>query len=122
MPASHGVTKTHRRGGNIGAGGQKARVWPGTKMPGHMGNRWRILRGLKIWRINTKYNVMWVSGRAIAGNTNDMVYVFDTMLPLKREKIAPPFPTSSDTEPIVEDCWSDELHNFGDPTILFKPE
>lgn len=39
MPASHGVTKTHRRPGNIGAGGNKARVWPGTKMPGHMGNR-----------------------------------------------------------------------------------
>lgn len=39
MPASHGVTKTHRRPGNIGSGGQKARVWPGQKMPGHMGNR-----------------------------------------------------------------------------------
>jgi len=39
MPATHGVTKSHRRGGNIGGGGEKARVWPGTKMPGHMGNR-----------------------------------------------------------------------------------
>lgn len=29
MPATHGVTKTHRRPGNIGSGGQKARVWPG---------------------------------------------------------------------------------------------
>lgn len=48
MPASHGVTKTHRRGGNIGAGGGKARVWPGTKMPGHMGGRTRTLRGLKV--------------------------------------------------------------------------
>lgn len=31
MPATHGVTKTHRRPGNIGSGGAKARVWPGTK-------------------------------------------------------------------------------------------
>lgn len=31
MPATHGVTKTHRRPGNIGAGGGKARVWPGQK-------------------------------------------------------------------------------------------
>lgn len=31
MPATHGVTKTHRRPGNIGAGGEKARVWPGQK-------------------------------------------------------------------------------------------
>ena len=48
MPASHGVTKTHRRPGNIGSGGTKARVMPGTKMPGHMGNRWRILKGVKV--------------------------------------------------------------------------
>lgn len=31
MPATHGVTKTHRRPGNIGSGGAKARVWPGQK-------------------------------------------------------------------------------------------
>lgn len=48
MPASHGVTKTHRRPGNIGSGGTKARVMPGTKMPGHMGNRWRIIRGFRV--------------------------------------------------------------------------
>lgn len=48
MPASHGVTKTHRRPGNIGSGGTKARVMPGTKMPGHMGNRWRILKGCRV--------------------------------------------------------------------------
>lgn len=48
MPASHGVTKTHRRPGNIGSGSALARVMPGTKMPGHMGNRWRILKGVKV--------------------------------------------------------------------------
>ncbi|MPC12880.1 39S ribosomal protein L3, mitochondrial [Portunus trituberculatus] len=47
MPASHGVTKSHRRGGNIGSGGDKARVLLGTKMPGNMGRERRILRGLK---------------------------------------------------------------------------
>lgn len=48
MPASHGVTKTHRRPGNIGSGGTKARVMPGTKLPGHMGNRWRIQKGVQV--------------------------------------------------------------------------
>lgn len=48
MPATHGVTKTHRRPGNIGSGGQKARVMPGTKLPGHMGNRYRIFRGIRV--------------------------------------------------------------------------
>ena len=48
MPATHGVTKTHRRPGNIGSGGTKARVMPGTKLPGHMGNAYRVLRGVRV--------------------------------------------------------------------------
>lgn len=94
-------------------------------MPGHMGNRYRVLRGLKIWRINTKYNVMWVQGLGIAGSTNDFVYVYDTMLPLKRNKTAPPFPTfiTENAEGSgVEDVWDSELHNFKDPTIFYQPE
>lgn len=55
MPASHGVTKTHRRPGNIGGGGEKGRVWPGTKMPGHMGNRLRTNRGLKVMSAFVNY-------------------------------------------------------------------
>ncbi|XP_065363162.1 large ribosomal subunit protein uL3m [Calliphora vicina] len=123
MPASHGVTKTHRRAGNIGGGGEKGRVWPGTKMPGHMGNRWRISKGLRIWRINTKYNVMWVNGSAIPGSTNGLVYIYDTILPLRKHKTAPPFPTSF--EQVTEgpdDIWFDKVHNFKDETITFKPE
>ena len=38
MPASHGQTKTHRKMGNVASSGL-ARVWKGTKMPGHMGNK-----------------------------------------------------------------------------------
>lgn len=123
MPASHGVTKTHRRPGNIGSGGQKARVWPGQKMPGHMGNRYRITRGLKIWRINYKYNVMWVSGLAVAGETNTLVHVYDTFLRSKRKLISPPFPTFlEDLDENLIDVWDDEIHNFKDPTITFDPE
>lgn len=124
MPATHGVTKTHRRGGNIGAGGEKARVWPGTKMPGHMGNRYRIARGLKIWRINTKFNVLWVSGPGIPGETNSVVHIYDTILPLRICKESPPFPTAT-TEydaSLPDDIWSNELHDFRDATIFYKPE
>ena len=48
QPATHGATKTHRRPGGIGSGAQKSRVWPGQKMPGHMGGQYRNLRGLKV--------------------------------------------------------------------------
>ncbi|KAJ4443793.1 hypothetical protein ANN_05573 [Periplaneta americana] len=120
-PASHGVTKTHRRPGNIGSGGEKARVWKGQKMPGHMGNRHRILKGVKILRINTKYNVMWVLGQAIAGGTNSFVYVYDTKLPLRRLTEAPYFPTfyPEDEEALPEEIYSDDLHPFTAPSITY---
>ncbi|KZC04520.1 39S ribosomal protein L3, mitochondrial [Dufourea novaeangliae] len=123
MPASHGVTKTHRRGGNIGSGGQKARVMPGTKMPGHMGNRWRILKAVKILRVNTKYNVIWVLGPNIPGETNTMCYLYDSMLFTKRP-VSPHFPTyfpnSDDTLP--ENLYAEDVHAFGDPTIEYTPD
>lgn len=119
MPASHGVTKTHRRPGNIGGGGEKGRVWPGTKLPGHMGNRYRIQRGLKIWRINTKYNVLWVQGTAISGDTNSVVYIYDTKLPNRKYKEAPAFPTYLANEDMPEDIYDEKAHRFFDPTINF---
>ncbi|CAH1397303.1 unnamed protein product [Nezara viridula] len=124
MPKSHGVTKTHRRGGNIGGGGEKARVWPGTKMPGHMGNKRRILRGLTIWRINTKYNVLYVQGLAIPGETNSIITIFDTILPLRKKKQAPAyFPTfypSDLDDPLPEDLYENSVHHFDAPTITFE--
>ncbi|TDG42348.1 hypothetical protein AWZ03_011236 [Drosophila navojoa] len=124
MPASHGVTKTHRRPGNIGGGGEKGRVWPGTKLPGHMGNRWRITKGLRIWRINTKYNVMWVQGSAVPGSTNGLVYIYDTILPLRKPQVAPPMPTlyEQPEDDAPDDIWYEQVHNFKDESITYKPE
>lgn len=119
MPASHGVTKTHRRPGNIGAGGQKARVWPGQKMPGHMGNRYRMLKGVRILRINTKYNVLWVQGHNVAGEINSVCYLYDTVLPLKKPTEALPWPTSYE-ELSQENIWADDMHDFLLPSIEFS--
>ena len=124
MPASHGVTKTHRRPGSIGSGNKKARVMPGTKMPGHMGNRWRILRGVKILRVNTKYNVIWVLGPNVPGETNSFCYLYDSLLPTKRNT-TPNFPTflpNDDEDTLPEDIYADDVHAFKDHTIEFTPE
>lgn len=122
MPASHGVTKTHRRPGNIGSGGKLARVMPGTKMPGHMGNRWRILKGVKILRINTKYNVIWVLAQNVPGELNTMCYLYDTILPTKKST-SPYFPTylSNESE-LPENLYADDVHPFENPTIVFQSE
>lgn len=121
-PATHGVTKSHRRGGTLSSG-IKSRIWKGKKMPGQMGHKWRILRGLKIWRINTKTNTMWVSGRAIAGNPGDLVYIYDTVLPLRQPKEPPHFPTFlGDESQLPEDIYEETIHKFDDMTITFEPE
>ena len=39
MPASHGVTKTHRKMGATGGGQDPGRVWPGKRMAGRMGGK-----------------------------------------------------------------------------------
>lgn len=121
QPASHGVTKTHRRPGAIG-GGIKHRVWPGKKMPGHMGNRWRKLKGCKIWRINTKTNCIWVSGHAVAGDPNGLVYIYDSILPRKRP-VNPPFPTFTGNEAeLPDDIFDEQIHQMKEPTIFYEPE
>nr|CAG4647105.1 EOG090X07HN [Megafenestra aurita]SVE92435.1 EOG090X07HN [Megafenestra aurita] len=118
-PASHGATKFHRRGGTIGTGRDKARVWPGTKMPGHMGSERRFNKGLKVMRINTKYNVIYVKG-SVPGATNSIVQIFDTILSRRRLTEAPPHPTyfpPEDGTLVQEDIYDPSLHVFGSPSI-----
>lgn len=91
-------------------------------MPGHMGNRWRIAKGLKIWRINRKFNTMWVSGVAIPGDTNSICYIYDTILPLKQVK-NPHFPTFiGDENATPEDVYDEQVHQFGETHIMYQPE
>ncbi|XP_075684714.1 large ribosomal subunit protein uL3m isoform X2 [Rhinoderma darwinii] len=71
QPASHGQTKTHRRPGAI-AGGDPARVFPGTKLPGPLGNFYRTSHALKVWRVNTKHNILYING-SVPGHTNCLV-------------------------------------------------
>lgn len=121
MPASHGVTKTHRRGGNIGGGGEKGRVWPGTKMPGHMGNRYRFARALKIWRINTKNNVLYVSGQGIPGETNSIVYIYDSKVRSRLPTEPVPFPSYfGGEEDLADNFFDKDVHEFSEPSIVFQ--
>ncbi|XP_043274806.1 39S ribosomal protein L3, mitochondrial [Venturia canescens] len=122
QPATHGQTKTHRRPGNIGSGGTKARVMPGTKMPGHMGNRYRILRGVQILRVNTKYNVLWVKAQNLPGETNTLLQIYDTLLPTKKLREPCNFPTyvPKPEETLPEETYADDVHPFNAPSIEFK--
>jgi len=77
---SHGW---HRRTGSIGS--RTGKVVKGKKMPGQLGGTYESSRGLKVLRLNTKYNVMYVKGR-IPGHINQFVKVQDSSLHKYRPK------------------------------------
>lgn len=123
MPATHGTTKTHRRPGCIGSGNDKARVFPGQKMPGDVGGYQRWICGLRVWRINHAESVLYVSGLSVPGKTGDVVQVCDTRIPGKRWEALghgpQRFPTAYNTEELPGEEWQDDVHKFTDPSIQY---
>ncbi|GAB1294604.1 39S ribosomal protein L3, mitochondrial [Apodemus speciosus] len=121
QPASHGQTKTHRRPGAISTG-DIARVWPGTKMPGQMGNQNRTVYGLKVWRVNTKHNIIYVNG-SVPGHKNCLVKIKDSTLPAYRDFCKSlPFPTyfpDGDDEELPEDLYDESVWQPSEPSIAF---
>lgn len=142
-----GVTKAHRRPGSIARGRKLMGPLKGKKMPGHMGSERRILKGLKIWRINTKYNVIWVHGPAVPGANNSWCYIYDCKMENKyvfvgfiiyakhsfpivfhrrchTEANPPPFPTyykeDKPDEEVPENIYDNDLHAFDAPSLLFE--
>ncbi|XP_029445196.1 39S ribosomal protein L3, mitochondrial [Rhinatrema bivittatum] len=121
QPASHGQTKTHRRPGAIGTGGL-GRVWPGKKMPGRMGNIYRTSLGLKVWRVNTKHNIIYVNG-SVPGHTNCLLKVRDSKLPAYQEQSKNlPFPTffADGDEELQEDLYDKEIFQFNEPSVSYS--
>uniref|UniRef100_A0A2R9AZ46 Large ribosomal subunit protein uL3m n=1 Tax=Pan paniscus TaxID=9597 RepID=A0A2R9AZ46_PANPA len=121
QPATHGQTKTHRRPGDISTG-DIGRVWPGTKMPGKMGNIYRTVYGLKMWRINTKHNIIYVNG-SVPGHKNCLVRVRDSKLPAYKDLGKNlPFPTyfpDGDEEELPEDLYDENVCQPSVPSIMF---
>jgi large subunit ribosomal protein L3 len=99
----------------------------GTKMAGKMGGVWRKLRGLRIWRINNKYNILYINGATIPGPNHCYVRVNDSILPTRRKLITkdnhPPFPTylsDEAKEQLEEEVFDVKLHKYKDPTLKFE--
>ncbi|KAI3422478.1 hypothetical protein GPALN_012986 [Globodera pallida] len=90
MNTQCGPTKAHRRVGSIGSKGE-ARVWPGRRLPGHMGYEWRQMVGVKVLRINPIKQVIYVRGN-VPGDINEWILLKDCFVDDKRVE-DPPFPT-----------------------------
>jgi large subunit ribosomal protein L3 len=61
-PKTHGQSDRQRAPGSIGATSGTARVFPGKRMPGHMGNRRVTSQNLKVVLVDEERNLIGVRG------------------------------------------------------------
>jgi large subunit ribosomal protein L3 len=72
-PGGHG-SMFNRRPGSIGASAYPSRVWPGKKLPGHMGDVTVTVKNLKIIEVRPEQNLLFVRG-AVPGGENALVLI-----------------------------------------------
>ena len=72
--ASHGATRVHRAPGSIGAGTNPSRVIKGKKMPGHMGDAQQTISNLRVAKVDTERNLLYLRG-AVPGPVNGVVFI-----------------------------------------------
>ena len=75
--ASHGNSVSHNKPGSISMAQDPGRVFPGKKMPGHLGAANRTVQNLEIVRIDAERQLLLVRG-AVPGFKNGDVMVFPT--------------------------------------------
>ena len=72
-PNTHGNTK-HRRPGSVGPGTDPSRVIKGKKMPGHFGAERHTQTHLRVEKVDTERNLIYIRG-SVAGPRNGIVVV-----------------------------------------------
>ncbi|KAJ3106876.1 54S ribosomal protein L3 [Phlyctochytrium planicorne] len=97
LRATHGVSVSHRSMGSTGNRHDPGKVWKGKKMPGRMGGKTRTVQNLKVMKIDTVYNLLYVKG-SIPGPDDKYVLVRDSVRKGWYNKCFPPdavvpFPT-----------------------------
>jgi large subunit ribosomal protein L3 len=73
-PGGHG-SMFNRAPGSIGASAYPSRVWPGKKLPGHMGVVKQTIKNLEIVDVRPDQNLLFVRG-AVPGGVNGLLLIF----------------------------------------------
>jgi large subunit ribosomal protein L3 len=79
--ASHGNSRSHNTVGSIGMAQDPGRVFPGKKMPGHMGAVKRTAQSLQIVRIDEARQLLLIRGAVPGSRGGDVI-----VIPAKRVK------------------------------------
>ncbi|MDR2175786.1 MAG: 50S ribosomal protein L3 [Synergistaceae bacterium] len=69
---SHGTSVMHRHGGSSGAISYPGRIFPGKRMPGHMGSEKVTVKNLTVVAVDLENNLLLVKG-AVPGPKNSLV-------------------------------------------------
>ena len=72
--ASHGKNSVMRKAGSVGAGTWPGRVWPGTRMAGRMGGNNVTVENLKVLKIDSENNLLFVKG-AVPGPSKSILFI-----------------------------------------------
>ena len=72
---SHGTSVEHRHGGSSGAISYPGRVFPGKRMPGHMGSDKVTVKNLTVMAVDLENNLLLVKG-AVPGAKNSLVALY----------------------------------------------
>ncbi len=75
---SHGGGPVHRHAGSMGANSSPSRVFPGKKLPGHMGSEQVTILNLDVVKVDPELNLIAVRG-AIPGPKLGIVYLRNTV-------------------------------------------
>lgn len=73
-PATHGVSKTHRKPGSSGGSSYPGKIFKGKTMPGHLGNERVTVKNLEVVAVDPGNNLLLVKG-AVPGAKNALVMV-----------------------------------------------
>src|SRR5919106_1490877 len=90
--ASHGNSISHKTPGSTGQNQSPARVFPGKRMPGHLGDVRRTIANLEIVRIDAERQLLLVKGSVPGSSGRDVVVrlaVKGQRAPAKVQQAAP---------------------------------
>ena len=85
--ASHGTSRAHNKPGSIGQCQDPGRVFKGKKMPGHMGNKGRTVKNLRIARVDQERNLLFVAGGVPGARNAKLVVRLAAQQPKLVEKL-----------------------------------
>jgi large subunit ribosomal protein L3 len=71
--ASHGNSRSHNVPGSIGMAQDPGRVFPGKRMPGHLGSVKTTVQNLQIVRVDAERNLLLIKGAVPGSKGGDVV-------------------------------------------------